>query len=172
MIDRIRNLLLLGLPVAIACSCDEPVNKEEPLEKFAWLEGEWYGTDGEEVMQEKWKKVNDDLFTAHSFILVGTDTVFQEYVKLQDVNDTVYYVVFIHGVPDSTSFMLTKYEKDEAVFQNPDHDFPQTIVYRRAGDDSLYASIEGLVAGKTRREDFPYRRTSPPPKIEKEKEKK
>ena len=52
---------------------------------------------------------------------------------------------------------------DTAVtFENPAHDFPQRIIYRRRGADSLIARIEGLRGGQPRGIDFPYRRVSCP----------
>lgn len=164
MISATKHLVLLTLSVMLITSCEEVVKKEKPLDKFDWLEGEWTGTAGDVVMQESWKKVNDDLFTAHAFVLAGTDTVFQEKVRLRNLNDTVYYIVFIEGVPDSTSFMLTKFDKGEAVFENPEHDFPQKIVYKKSGEDSLYATVEGLVGGVMKKDAYPYRKISGPPK--------
>jgi len=48
------------------------------------------------------------------------------------------------------------------VFENPAHDFPQRIIYRRRGTDSLLARIEGTVNGQTRAIDFPSARTRCP----------
>lgn len=45
-----------------------------------------------------------------------------------------------------------------AVFENPNHDFPQRIIYRLVTVDSLVARIEGRIDGKERSSDFPYRR--------------
>ena len=47
-------------------------------------------------------------------------------------------------------------------FENPAHDFPQRIIYRRRGADSLIARIEGVRGGRTAGVDFPYRRASCP----------
>jgi hypothetical protein len=41
-------------------------------------------------------------------------------------------------------------------FENPQHDFPQRIIYRRRGADSLIARIEGTMNGTARGVDFPY----------------
>ena len=46
---------------------------------------------------------------------------------------------------------------NEAVFENPAHDFPQRVIYKRDGD-KLNARIEGTKDGKTRGIDFPYTR--------------
>lgn len=44
------------------------------------------------------------------------------------------------------------------LFTNPTHDFPQRIIYRRLGRDSLVARVEGLREGQMRGIDFPMRR--------------
>ena len=49
----------------------------------------------------------------------------------------------------------------EAVFENPQHDFPQRISYELKGDGTLLAAIEGTKNGKTRRVEFPYRPVKP-----------
>jgi hypothetical protein len=47
------------------------------------------------------------------------------------------------------------------VFENPAHDFPQRIIYRRLSPDSLVARIEGPGPNNTTRGiDFPMRRVN------------
>jgi hypothetical protein len=46
----------------------------------------------------------------------------------------------------------------EAVFENPQHDFPRRIVYRLQAAGSLMARIEGTENGKDRAVDFPMQR--------------
>ena len=59
----------------------------------------------------------------------------------------------------SAVFLSTAVEENSVVFENPRHDFPQRIGYRREGD-SLLAWIEGPRNGQTRRVEFPYRRVA------------
>lgn len=49
---------------------------------------------------------------------------------------------------------------DVVTFENLAHDFPQRVIYRRAGADSLIARVEGTRAGQPRGFDFPYRRVA------------
>jgi hypothetical protein len=42
-----------------------------------------------------------------------------------------------------TDFKLTRASATEVVFENPQHDFPKRIIYRKGADDSLTASIDG-----------------------------
>ena len=45
-------------------------------------------------------------------------------------------------------------------FENAAHDFPQRVIYRRLGADSLVARVEGTRGGRVRGTDFPYRRAA------------
>jgi len=54
------------------------------------------------------------------------------------------------------SFRATSFTDTLLVFENPGHDFPQRIGYRLAGNDSLYAWIEGMTPGRGRRVDFSF----------------
>ncbi len=59
-----------------------------------------------------------------------------------------------------TAFAATVFTDSLVVFANPAHDFPQRILYRRAGRDSLVARIEGDQGGTVRGFDFPMRRVN------------
>ena len=57
----------------------------------------------------------------------------------------------------------TSVTSDTAVtFENPAHDFPQRIIYRKRGADSLFARVEGTMNGAVRGFDIPYRRVACP----------
>ena len=43
----------------------------------------------------------------------------------------------------------------EVIFENPDHDFPQRVIYRLISDEDLLGRIEGMIDGKERAVDFP-----------------
>lgn len=63
---------------------------------------------------------------------------------------------------DAASFPATTVSDTLLVFENPAHDFPQRIIYRRRGADSVLARIEGQMDGQQRGMDFPYRRIACP----------
>ena len=60
------------------------------------------------------------------------------------------------------SFRVTAADGDAVVFENPTHDFPQRISYRRQPDGSLLARIEGELRGQPRAVEFPMRRVACP----------
>ena len=59
-----------------------------------------------------------------------------------------------------THFAATVVSDTLLVFENLQHDFPQRILYRRRGADSVIARIEGPRGGQTRGIDFPFRRVA------------
>jgi hypothetical protein len=61
----------------------------------------------------------------------------------------------------SAVFLSTILTDSIALFENPQHDFPQKVGYRREGA-SLVAWIEGTTKGKPRRVEFFYRRARCP----------
>lgn len=56
------------------------------------------------------------------------------------------------------AFKLVRNGPREAVFENPEHDFPQRIIYRLESDGALFARIEGVVSGKEKGRNFPMKR--------------
>jgi hypothetical protein len=61
-----------------------------------------------------------------------------------------------------TDFEAKAMSDTMVVFENATHDFPQRVIYRKRGADSLIARIEGTVNGQARGVDFPYARARCP----------
>ena len=74
--------------------------------------------------------------------VAGEKMVEFEYLRIEQRADGIYYVAHPKARCLGTDFKLTKASATEAVFENPQHDFPKRIIYRKTGDDSLTASID------------------------------
>ncbi len=59
----------------------------------------------------------------------------------------------------SASFVMVKIADDEIVFENREHDFPQSIIYRLLSGFRLLGRIEGVIDGKAKSADFPMHRS-------------
>jgi hypothetical protein len=57
-----------------------------------------------------------------------------------------------------TPFRAKEVTSSSVTFENPEHDFPQRIIYRREADGSLLGRIEGSENGKDRAIDYPLKR--------------
>lgn len=152
MLKKLTKCCLFAcLALFVQCS-DEPTTKD-----LAWLQGNWENKEGEAYLFENWVINSDGSLTGTAYTLENTDTTFSEKVKLAFSTDGIYYQVNVQG-SDSTSFKLVECKKQEAVFENLEHDFPQRILYKLVNKDSLYARIEGLIDGKMQQEEFGYHR--------------
>ena len=80
-----------------------------------------------------------------------------EFLLLREVDDQIEYESHPSG-QKSAKFLSTTISQDMLVFENPQHDYPQRIGYRREGENMLIAWIEGTEKGQPRRIEFPYRR--------------
>lgn len=54
----------------------------------------------------------------------------------------------------SVPFVARDVASDRVVWSNPDHDFPQRIIYHRVADDTLVVRIEGETPGGTRAREW------------------
>jgi hypothetical protein len=132
------------------------------MEQMGWVIGEWESQRGNTQLHEVWIRVNDTLYLGKSFMLAGSDTVFAESIRLELVNNQLHYTPTVRdqngGMP--VTFTLTSGQGHELVFENPNHDFPQRIIYANPSPDSLHARIEGLDNGTFRKVEFLMRRSA------------
>ncbi len=84
-------------------------------------------------------------------------TVFFEYLRIEARADGIFYVAHPKARP-GTDFKLTRLTANEALLENPTHDNPKKILYRKNPDGSLTACVEGDEKGIPISEEFHYLR--------------
>jgi hypothetical protein len=84
-------------------------------------------------------------------------TVFFEYLRIETRGDGLFYVAHPKARTPGTDFKLVRLSGQEAVFENPAHDFPKRLIYRKNADGSLTARIEGNGTEKEKPQEFHYR---------------
>lgn len=160
-----RNITLLAIAILLF-SCRE--NREQvteahdaktymQLEKANWFLGEWANSSPEGELTERWRKVNDSIYHGESyFVIAAKDTVFAETVSLEEANGKLAYVVTVPNQNDAkpVRFEMTSVNDSVVIFENPEHDFPNKIIYNKIGNDSLVAEISGMKDGKPSSEKF------------------
>jgi uncharacterized protein DUF6265 len=83
-----------------------------------------------------------------------------EQLRLHTAGDTLVYTALPSG-QSLADFKSTSITATALVFENPTHDFPKKIIYRRVGEDSLVARVEGPGPNNTTRGfDIPMKRAS------------
>jgi len=128
------------------------------IDGLGWIAGCWAMDDGKESTQENWMKPAGQSMMGMSRTVAGGKTVFTEYVQIREMNGQLAYIVSLGLNAKPTVFKLIKSSENEVVFENPEHDFPQRIIYRRESSDALFARIEGQEKGVNKSMDFPYKR--------------
>ncbi|WP_395054609.1 DUF6265 family protein [Flavobacterium sp.] len=155
-------LVLLLVFISFSCKKIETVKVEKylKLEKAKYLIGNWENLTQDANFNEIWKKENDSTFTGMSYITVKKDTVFYENIVLIQKNDSLFYNVSVKGEnkDKAVSFYLTSDTNNAMVFENPKHDFPTKIAYKKVSNDSLVATIYGTKDGKKIDEAYPMKR--------------
>jgi len=114
------------------------------IAELSWLAGDWQTAPGGRAqIEEHWTGVAGGSMMGVNRTVAGEKTVEFEYLRIEQRADGVYYVAHPKARCPGTDFKLTKSSATEAVFENPQHDFPKRIIYRKTADDSLTASIDG-----------------------------
>lgn len=143
------------LIVLVSTAC----NAQKPIDKAAWIIGTWESKSPQAVFVEQWKKQNDTLYVGAGNMIIGSDTVFNEQLQLQQRGSDLFYIATISGENDGkpTEFKLTSAGK-ALVFENPTHDYPQKIVYTKQDDNSMLAEVSGNANGKPQKESYPFKK--------------
>lgn len=126
------------------------------VEQLAWMSGSWEGTMGKASFEEHWTPAAGGTLFGVSRTIVAGKTVAFEFLRIEARADGIFYVAQPGGRPP-TDFKLTKLEGQAVVFENPQHDFPQRILYRKNADGTLDARVEGERNGKISGQDFHFR---------------
>ena len=150
--------LVLGVLIA-AMVTGVSAGQKSVVEKLEWISGCWVLDDGKERTEETWMKPAGQSMMGMSRTVAGGKTVFTEYIQIRETNGQIAYVVALGLGAKSTAFKLIKSSDNEVVFENPEHDFPQRIIYRRESAEALFARIEGQEKGVNKAMDFRYKRS-------------
>jgi hypothetical protein len=126
---------------------------------LGFVAGCWRLEGNGRVTDEHWLAPAGGTLLGVSRTVAGGKTVEYEFLQIRETPQGLAYIAKPSGQPEAT-FVLASRTADEVVFENPAHDFPQRIRYRRAGANALQARIEGTMNGKSRGVDFPYKRVS------------
>ena len=152
--------VLLGIAAAAAAGPVAEPTATISIADLAWIAGSWETESGAKRFEEHWTRPASNALLGMSRTLSGDRMVFFEFLRIEARDDGLYYVAQPKGRPP-TDFKLTRYDGREAVFENPEHDFPKRIRYQRNPDGSMTARTDGGEGVEKGALTFPYRRMSP-----------
>ena len=124
------------------------------VKDVSWMSGCWESARGGRHIVEQWTAAEGGTLLGMSRTVVNGKTTEYEFLLIRETANGLEYVARPSGQPEAT-FTAVRVSNDEVVFENPTHDFPTRIIYKRQSD-GLAAAIEGRMYGQVRRIDFPY----------------
>ncbi|MEO8219040.1 MAG: DUF6265 family protein [Acidobacteriota bacterium] len=133
--------LLLSIPAG-AVAADLP----------GWMAGAWGGEVGGVAMEEHWTSGGGSLMVGMHRDLRAEGKASFEFLRIEKKDGTLVYLSMPSGRP-ATPFPLKTISPQKVVFENPQHDFPQRILYWRDGA-RLCARIEGTIKGEVEGEQW------------------
>ncbi len=131
-------LLMAAAAVAAAfvnvATAEPPTEEERLIDSLAWLAGHWKGELAGNPFETFYSTPEGGFILGISKEFHDNGT-FIEFEKFEDRDSTVIVVPYPNG-RRSVEFTLTDFDPSVqyARFVNPDHDFPNEIVYTVAGD--------------------------------------
>ncbi|MEM7037145.1 MAG: DUF6265 family protein [Bacteroidota bacterium] len=162
----------LLLSVAVGCADESTTEKptetppkptdtvsEHPLEGLSWMVGDWEQAekDGSSSV-ETWARVHSDTMRGRAVSIPqdGGDTTLLETLSLVHENGKAFYIPNVPHNGGPVRFEMTQLDRKIklAVFENPEHDFPQRISYQMLGDSVLLAKISGEYEGRKSTREF------------------
>ena len=162
---NIRTLVALVVGAAAVIgwlgTASRPTNAKgaAAISSLTWISGDWQTPPGSRAqIEEHWTSPAGGSMMGMSRTIVGDKTVEFEYLRIEQRADAIYYVAHPKARCPGTDFKLTSLSGQEAIFENPQHDFPKRIIYRKVSDGSLVASIDGGAGTKSM--TFTYRPVS------------
>jgi hypothetical protein len=139
VVIAVSAALVLGLAELVHSAtlvADDP-----PAHRFNWLSGHWCAEGGGELLEEFWMPPEGDLALGIGRTVKDGVTTSHEFLRIE-TRDGITSLVATHNRQEPTPFKLTATGSDWARFENPQHDFPKRIEYRRVSS-GLHAEIAG-----------------------------
>ena len=121
------------------------------VEDLAWLAGGWKGKVGENDYETVYTPATGGVILGASKELKDGRVVVFDFERIAAVKGKVTLTPWPFG-KKSVSFPLASYDAKArtAVFENLEHDFPQTFAYRLTARDRLQIRLTGTMRGQAR----------------------
>ena len=143
-----RILVITAIVLCLLNSCSSP------LATLSWLEGDWtMNTKKGDQRMEMWKQTDKNILHGKGIKVTGKDTLLLESLELSYRDHNTWYIPTVPDQNDAkpVPFKMVSSTGHKVVFENPDHDFPQRILYqyhpaiKNTNDaDSMYVRVEAL----------------------------
>lgn len=137
-----KSVLAMALAWSVAAAIPAAAAGGAAIDQLAWMSGTWGADKDGRWTEEHWTAPRGGLMLGVNRTGAGDAARGFEFLRIQAGSDGVlsYWAAPAGQAP--VPFRLTASTADSVTFENPQHDFPTVITYRREGD-RLQATISG-----------------------------
>lgn len=114
------------------------------LDELRWLVGQWQMDSEQGQVFESWQQVSPLSFEGRGWRVQHHQVTASEALRLVQMQDQVFYLAKVTENPMPVAFLLVACDETMAVFENPQHDFPQRLTYRQRENSQLQVRVEDL----------------------------
>lgn len=144
--------------IAHAVSAPPSLQQSSSLDGLRFMTGCWRGqfgsgAAGPGTIEEYYSTPTSNMIIGVTRFMRAGRTVDFEFTRIMASDSGVTLMPQPRGRPP-TSFRMTASDSSSALWENPQHDFPQKISYRRIAGDSIIAAIEGPGQNGTQRMEW------------------
>jgi hypothetical protein len=151
---------LFAAGIALTAFAAAPEPPPDPIASLAWLEGTWTGQSGSMSTEEYWTAPRGGTLLGLHRDVKGDRTISYEFFRIQVSDGVVTYWASPRNAPPTPFRLKEMGPGRRAVFENPEHDFPQRILYWMTDDDTLHAGIEGPPNAKEKAMEWAWKRSA------------
>lgn len=129
------------------------------ISALKWMAGCWGHDFNDTGSVEEWMAPAGGLMLGMNRTIRAGKVVAFEYLRIVEDEDGWTGLIALPSGQEKARFKLVSMSANEVVFENPEHDFPQRIIYRLDSEGNLHGRIEGTIDGAVRVADFPMTKT-------------
>ncbi len=114
------------------------------LTSVSWLNGHWqYQGDGQKVRESWWAVSENTMEGEGQTRTTSNERVSAETLRIVAMSNMVFYLAKVDSNLLPIAFKLIDCESNRLVFENKEHDFPQTIIYQLVDDNHIHVKVLG-----------------------------
>lgn len=152
---KIKLILLIALPALVFQSCEE----KQGHFKMEELVGNWKDEGTNKQFYEEWKASESGL-EGLGFVLSKGDTIMIENMNMVERDSNLEFEVRVNNQNRGQviSFKATDCSENFVAFENPEHDFPQSIEYSLVSKNELKVTLSGVERDEQKEVEFNFSR--------------
>jgi hypothetical protein len=151
-----RSVFLLALALVLSLHHATHAQQANVVGPLSWIAGCWQQSGANaRLVEEQWMVPRGNTMMGMSRTVRSDSLIEYEQLRIFERGGKAVYQAMPSGQP-TAEFTAGAVSDTMVVFENPQHDFPQRVIYRKRGTDSIVARVEGTMNGRSRGVDFPY----------------